>query len=258
MESIFVKGLVVREVQCREADKILTLLTEEYGKITVTGKGVKSMKSPHMVASQMYAYSSFVLVKSKKYFYISESELIEAFFGLRSDIDKLSLAAYIADVAEDISLENVPDPELLRLTLNTLYAVANRTHKISKIKGAYELRVSSAAGFRPDLVGCSGCGVYSSGTMYLDVMNGRLLCPECRLAELSEKEDDGTAHIHIALTPDVLEAMRYTIYSPMPRYLSFSLPDESLRLYGKATEKYLLSHIEHGFYSLDFYKSMLS
>ena len=216
------------------------------------------MKSRHMVSAQMYAYSHFVLSKSKKYFYISESELIEAFFGLRSDIDKLSLASYIADVAEDLSLENAPDPELLRLTLNTLYAISTGTHSIPKIKGAYELRVSSVAGFRPDLVGCAKCKAYSCETMYLDVMNGRLLCPSCRLEKLSEPSEDGSAVIHLALTPEVLEAMRYTIYSPMQRYLSFTLPESSLRFYGKVSEKYLLSHLEHGFYSLDFYKSMLS
>ena len=91
-------GLVVRETSLGEADKILTLICAGVGRINVSAKGVRSLRSPHMAATQIFAYSSFILRRGKRYYYIAESELIEPFFGLRSDLDRLSLAAYVADV----------------------------------------------------------------------------------------------------------------------------------------------------------------
>ena len=100
-----VKGLLLRDVRVGEADKILTLICEDVGRIVVSGKGVKSLRSPHMPATQIFTYSSFVLRKGRKYYYIVESELHEAFSGLRSDIDRLSLASYMADVLLDLCPE---------------------------------------------------------------------------------------------------------------------------------------------------------
>ena len=93
----------------------------------------------------------------------------------------------------------------------------------------------------------------------MDVMNGRILCSDClrNVRHTDDLVDDGTAHIYLRLTPAVLDAMRYTIYSPANRYLSFTLQEDALKLYASVCEKYLLNHIEHGFYSLEFYKSLL-
>ena len=188
MERITVRGLNVRETETGEYDKIITLVTQEMGKITVTGKGVKSLKSRHMVACQPFAYSTFVLKKSKKFWYIEESECIECFYGLRADLDRLALSAYVCDVLCDVSVENAPDTETLRLTLNTLYAISSRTDMpLSKIKAAFELRMSCECGFCPELSRCDVCGCEPSADVYLDVMNGRLLCFDCK--PRAEKEE---------------------------------------------------------------------
>ena len=66
MEEANVHGLVVRETKVGDHDKILTLLTLEKGLITVTGKGVRSLKSKNMVSCQPFTYSSFFIKKTNK------------------------------------------------------------------------------------------------------------------------------------------------------------------------------------------------
>lgn len=259
MERISVHGLCVRETNVGEADKIVTLVTMEYGKLSVSAKGVRSLRSRHMVSTQPYCYSNFVLRKSKKYYYIEESEPIECFFNLRSDLDKLSLAAYICDVAADVSVEGSPDPELLRLTLNTLYAI-NKGTSLDKTKAAFELRAASIIGFCPDLSSCDICGKDDGHEMYLDIMNGRLLCRDCKPRAQKEaelEEESGTARLYLIIPRDTLAAMRYIVTAPPERFLSFSLDEDSMYQLGIASEKYLTNHIEHGFYTLDFYKSLI-
>ncbi len=259
-KELKVRGLLLREVHIGEADKIVTLVCEGIGRIDVSGKGVRSIRSPHMASTQIFAYSSFVLRRGKKYYYIAESELCEPFYGLRCDIDRLSLASYIADVVLDLIPEGTADDDLLRLTLNTFYAISEKKNiPMKQIKGAFEMKAADLAGFCPDLGSCLRCGTSSHKEMYLDVMNGGIVCGDCRTPLILEnaRTDNGTAMIHLKLTPAVLAAIRYISVSDERRFLSFTLADSELPLFGSVSEKYLLDHIEHGFHSLDFYKSML-
>ena len=260
MELIHVDGLVVQDEPIGDYDKLLTVITESMGKIRISGKGVRSLKSKHMPATQTFCYSSFVLRKSHGYFYISDSSLKEAFFGLRMDLNKLALASYLCDIAADFSVEGMGDADLMKLTLNTLYALANHPHiPLVQLKAAYELRSACIEGFKPNLVACDVCCAFENKQMYLDVMNGRLLCSDClrTVRKTADIEDEGTAHIYLKLTSPVLKAMQYTVYAPGNRYLFFSLDEKELPRYASVCEKYLLNHIEHGFYSLEFYKSLL-
>lgn len=259
MEEIIVHGLVVRETDLNDYDKLLTVITEELGKIYVTGKGVRSLKSKHLSSTQLYSYSIFV-VKKRKYYYIADSELKEAFFELRTDLERLSLCAYIADIAAEMTVENMPDVPLLRLTLNAFYAIARGKHPLSKIKAAYELKAAALEGVCPDLVACTVCGKFEGQSMYLDVMNGRLVCPSCRVAYEREKhftQDDETADIYLKISPAVLDAMRYIAYSDQKKMLSFLLEEEMLDELSHVCEKYLVNQLEHSFSSLDFYKSII-
>ncbi len=261
MEQLETKGLVIREVAVGEADKLLTLLTPDYGKLTVSVKGAASLKSRHMASSQLFAYSTFVLKKSKKYFYVSESETIECFFGIRFDLERLALATYICDVIDYLALEGVEDEGLLLLTLNPLYALSEKNNlSTAQIKASFELRAAAVSGFEPDLNECAACGKrdLSKGAI-VDVMNGRVLCAECSGDPSFALNDyqSGTAVLRIKVSGPVLDAARFTVSSPLERFLSFSLPENDLPAFSSLCEKYLLSHIEHGFKSLDYYNDLI-
>ncbi len=260
MKEVTVHGLVVRETDVGEYDKILTLVTREYGKISVTVKGAKSIKSKHIGACQPFAYCSYLLRMSKKYFYVVESQNIEFFYMIRFDLDKMALATYICDVCAELSVEGMADPELLRLTLNTLYALNSKEIPMSQIKAAFELKAAEIAGFMPDLASCGYCGEDVKGEFYIDIMNGRLLCKNCKpLAENDEiMEESGTARLYMIINPSVLAAMRFVIMSPVEKFLSFTLDEDELYIFSRVCETYLVNHIEHKFFTLDFYKDLIS
>lgn len=259
MEEIRLSGLVVREVEIGDYDKLITLVTMEAGKVSFTAKGVRSLKSKHIPTTQLYAYGTYILKKYKQYWYLVDSELNEAFWGLRTDIAKLALSAYIADVCADISVEDQPDEPLLRLTLNALYALANDVAPLWRVKAGFELKAMALGGFCPDLVACSRCGRYEGSDMYLDIMNGKLVCPQCRGAYERKKiaeEEDYASGIYSHITPAVLQAMRHIAYADQKKMLAFDLDEDSMKGLSQVCEKYLLNQMEHGYYSLDFYKSV--
>jgi hypothetical protein len=131
---------------------------------------------------------------------------------------------------------------------------------MQQIKAAFELKAAELAGFMPDLGGCGYCDEEISGDCYIDIMNGRLLCKSCKpLAENDEiMEESGTARLYMIVTPSALAAMRFVVLSPVEKFLSFTLEEDELYVFSRVCETYLVNHIEHKFYTLDFYKDLIS
>lgn len=260
------KGTVLREVAVGEKDKLLTVLTHDLGVITVSAKGIRSVKNPNISSAQLFCYSNFVLYKKGDFYWLRESDLIENFYGLRSDIEKYALAAYICSIAEDFACVDEDIPIVERLVLNTLYAISNELADRKLIKAAFEMRVASVFGFMPDLFECSSCmGELNSKTVF-DVMNGGVICEKCRQRFAADvyliRDDSPDSYeslepvIRFDITPDVLSALKYVVTAKGERLFSFKLEKESLEIFSEVCEKYLLHHLGRGFSTLDFYKSM--
>ena len=91
-----VRGVVLRSVNLGESDRIITVYTKERGIISLMVKGARSLKNRNMAATQQFCYSDFVIGTRQDKLYLKESSLIESFFSLRSSIEGLALAQYIA------------------------------------------------------------------------------------------------------------------------------------------------------------------
>lgn len=258
-----VNGVVIRAVDLQDNDRLLTLFTEKYGKITVYARGSRILKSKYLMSSQMFCYSSFSLYKKEDRYWIREAEPIEGFYSLRENLEKMSLASYICEVLLDVGMENEPDVPLLRLTLNSLYAITMGLAPLAKIKGAFELRAASILGFMPSIACCNRCAK-RDGTFFLDVMNGTILCETCHAEDEAlhgggplDEYEAAHARIICLLPEQVRYAVEHVITADLRRLLSFELSAENERFFAKAGEQYLLNHLERGFKTLEFYKEVV-
>ena len=255
-----IDGLVVRETEAGENDKRITLLTAQRGKITVSAKGARSLKSKYMNAIGLFTYGNYEITERAGFSWLGGASIIEPFYPIRDDIDRLALASYIVDVAGELSGAEEPADELLRLTLNTLYAISNDLKPHAQIKAVYELRAMAMSGYMPMLDGCGLCGKDKSELMYLDIMNGMLKCEECIHKLNSSREitvsEDGASVILVPMNYSALSAARYITEVPLAKVMSFTLEDETLKMLSKMSETYLLHHLEKNFSSLDFYNSV--
>ena len=95
------KGLVLREIEYKDYDKILTVLTADFGKMTMKARGVRRKSSPLKAACQLLTYSEFTLFEYRDMATINEAQPIALFSGVRTDLVLLSLGSYFAQ----------PDPE---------------------------------------------------------------------------------------------------------------------------------------------------
>lgn len=257
MKEIEVKGLVLRTVDVSESDRMLTLYTEEMGLVSAYARGSRSLKSRKMSSTQQFCYASFMLCERSDKYWIGEAMLIESFFGIRDTLPGLALAGYIAEVLSDVGTAE-PERDLLRLALNSLYAIANGKAELWKIKAAFEARTASVIGFMPDVLACQACGE-GGGEFFFDIMAGAIECRDCHKKREARGElmtEAHESHIVYQLSEGAKTALGYCLYAPIEKIFSFSIGDEDVRLFEKAAEGYLLNHLERGFKTLDFYNEV--
>ncbi|HOO26055.1 MAG TPA: DNA repair protein RecO, partial [Clostridiales bacterium] len=101
--QINTEGLVIRERSVGENDRLITVLTRDYGLVKAFANGAKRLKSRSQSATQLLAYSSFVFYQGRDSYTVNDARSIEIFFKLRQDIEKLSLAQYFCELAEELA-----------------------------------------------------------------------------------------------------------------------------------------------------------
>ena len=240
-------GLVIRVTAYNDKDALLTLLTPNHGKLTAKARGLYRKNSPLAASCQLLAYGEFTLFEYRSMYTINEAHSLELFTALRRDLQKLSLGTYFAQAAELLSQEDLPNPELLSLTLNCLYALSKMDISEAQIKAVFELRGACLAGYAPDLYGCHRCG--NPFPDRFDLSQGRLECSGCR--------DHLSTGIRMPVTASVLETMHYITTCDAKKLFSFGAGPDTLEQLSAITESYLTTQLERGFSTLDFYKSLL-
>lgn len=241
-----IQAIVLRVTDYNDRDALLTVLTRNHGKLTIKARGLRRKNSPLIAPCQLLAFGEFTLFEYRGMYTINEAHSIELFQHLRRDLTKLSLGTYFAQVSEVISQEDLPNPELQALLLNSLYALSELNLPENQIKAAFELRAACLAGYTPDLYACHVCN--NDIPDRFDLSAGQMECTGC---------GRGESGIRIPVNPGMLQAMRYICMCDSKRLFGFSLGDENLDKLASLTEGYLATQLERGFSTLDFYKSLL-
>jgi DNA repair protein RecO (recombination protein O) len=245
---ITTKALVLRSVDYKESDKILTLLTTELGKVTASARGCRKKGSPIAAGCQLLCWAEMVLYEYQGRWVVKEAVTEREFRGVREDLEKLALACYLSEVTELLAVEGLPSPELLSLILNSLHALEKLNKPDALVKACFELRAMCVAGYEPLLDGCAVCGCEAPEEPRFHLREGVLHCAPCR-GELG----DG---ISMPLDPAALKAMEHVAWGDPKRLFSVALGAESLKRFADLTEAYLHTQLERGFRTLDYYKSI--
>lgn len=151
-KHIKTEGIVLKETPLGENGKLLVFFTKEYGKISVAAKGVKKPGSSLVQLSQLFAYSRLELYKGNSSLYtLTGGTLIEPFFGLSEDFERISAAGKMSIVLLKVIQEDLPDEETLRLFLNSLYFISTGKRKPEFIKIIFMLKMMQYQGILPEV-----------------------------------------------------------------------------------------------------------
>lgn len=243
--NLVTKGLVIKETNIGEADRLITVITEDNGLVKAYASGAKSIKSKRGSGTGLLSYSSFCFSKKGSTLRVTEATPIKIFFGAGDDIGVLSLSQYFCEMCLVFEPSGQNKNEFLRTVLNSLYFLTEKKKDLYLIKAITELRIAAISGFLPNLIACDTCGRFEDERMFFDLANGNIYCSSC-----NENGDN------MPINKTVLSAMRHIVYSEFSKLYSFSVPQTDAKYLSGITEKYILKKTEQNFKTLNFFNSI--
>lgn len=237
------QGLIIRTVSVGENDRLVTVFTKEYGVLKAYVPGAKSIKSKRGAATSLLTYSNLSLVRKGEFYRITEASAVSCFFVLGIEPRVLFLSQYFCELCDVFVQPGTPNPEFLRLILNSLHFIVKEKKYPPFIKAITEFRIAVISGFMPDLLACSECGAFEDDVMYFNPAEGYLICSACA------QQSDSL----LALDRTLLSALRHIAFSEFGKLYAFEIPENSADALSDITEKYLLIQTGNDFRTLDFY-----
>lgn len=182
-----VEGIVIRSMDYGEGNKIVTLLTENNGKVGVIARGAKKLKSRLAAMVQPFTYGEYVFFRQNGGLgTLNQGEIIESHFSLREDLFLAAYASYACELLD----RTLQDEEVGRFWFTQLKACldALSTGKDPQIVlHLYEIKVLQAAGYGPSFSACVNCGAEDDSTFMSPRLGGKL-CRRCRHHDPAARE----------------------------------------------------------------------
>ena len=176
-------------------------------------------------------------------FYCNGATVIESHFKLRSDLERLSLAGYFADLVNSVVQDGQTDNAVLHLLMNALYLLTYSEKTQAHIKAVFEMRLMTLAGFAPELHRCVKCGA-EEGMITGFSFSGGTVCANC---------DSNAAFI----SPAIHKALVFVTEGNAKNIFSFVLTPDVQKQFSDICEKYVIYQTGTALKSLAFYKSLL-
>lgn len=177
--EIKLNALMLRAVDYKDNDKILTLLSAERGKITAGIKGVRKAGAKLKFAAQPFCFAEYILsARGDMYTVIGASET-EDFYDLRTDIGKFYAASAVCEVAEALTYEYAEDKDIFIACIEALSQMCGEGESMALIR--FLLKALSLSGYGISTESCSECGanLFKAERMRFDKQTGSFTCWDC-------------------------------------------------------------------------------
>ncbi len=175
------QAVVIRTQKLGEADRIITMLTREHGRIRCVAKGVRRTKSKFGARLEPGSHIDVQLFIGKTFDTVTQVEAIENFGDeLSRDYRRWTMSSAILETAERFtSQEREPALQEYQLVVGALRALAESRHDPSLILDAFLLRSLALGGYAPSMTICSRCEK-PGPHRYFSLVGGGSVCSDCR------------------------------------------------------------------------------
>ncbi len=149
MKFVRTQGVVLRYRNRNEADRLLTVLSPDLGRIMVFARGCRKPKSRFLAFSQLFCYGEVIISPYRDIYILNQAEVKNSYYDIRKDMDRLSCATYIVNLAEAVATTGENHTPLFSLLLHTLSYLSYSNRHPLEIALIYELKFLDQAGYRP-------------------------------------------------------------------------------------------------------------
>ena len=155
---ISVNCLVLRRANYKDYDRMVTLLTDELGRVDAVVRGCRRPKSELISASEPFMAGQAQLYRASGRVTVEAFRPTEAFLPLRQDMDRLTAGAAWLRTLERVSLEDAPQGDILMLALDALSYLSYSGLDIKQVDFMFTVKLCRLLGMLPDFSSCGVCG----------------------------------------------------------------------------------------------------
>ncbi len=238
LAPITTEAVLLRAVPYGEADLIVHLLGRRLGKLGAFARGAR--KSVKRFGGGLEPFTLLrVEVQERRgadLFDLRSASVLEPHLALRNDLGCLAHAGYASELARELLQDHEPHDALLD-TLLELFEVLSAVGPRSLTLRGFELRALAAAGFAPQLAGCTSCGAGfgAGGVLGFDAELGGVVCVQCMrpavirldpaaLRLLRALQEHGLRSAAEAAEADLpLDAVRHALRAFLDRHVQHNL-----------------------------------
>lgn len=176
------EALVLRTMRLGEADRIVTLVGKENGRIRAVVKGVRRTKSRFGARLEPFTHLSLVLWRGKSDLdTVTQAEVLQTYRPIREDLDRYSLGAVMLEACDRVIQEREHSGPLLDVLVHSLNRLSTDASPL--VLAQFLLKLTAVAGFAPALDACAECDAPSS---WFSPGQGGSVCPRCRSLDAEE------------------------------------------------------------------------
>lgn len=174
------EAIVLRTHSLGEADRIVTLLTREHGKVRAVVKGVRRTRSRFGARLEPFMMTDVQLYTGRSLDTVTQAETLSP-YGEQIVVDypRYTAATAMVETADRLTEEREPAVQQFLLLAGGLRTLAAGHHEPGLVLDAYLLRALAVAGWAPTFVDCARCGEPGPHRA-LSVTAGGAVCPACR------------------------------------------------------------------------------
>jgi DNA repair protein RecO (recombination protein O) len=234
--------IVLRQQHFGEADRLLTLLTPECGKLRAIAKGVRRPSSRKAGHLDLFMRTDVLLALGRNLDIITQAQTLDPYRALREDLLRSSYASYCVELLDCFTPDGEANHELYRLLANTLSRL-NTSDNLALTARHYELQLLDLVGFRPELERCLGKGEQiKPEDQHFDALAGGVLCSSCG------SQRRGARPISV----DALRLMRFLQRSPYAAVQQLRVRPKVAAELERTQLRYITVQLEKQLKSVDF------
>ena len=174
-------AIVLRHVNYRDNDRMVTLFSPSRGRVDAVIRNCRKPRSHNLNAGELFALGDYMLLESGGRTTVTSVRLIETFYPLRQNYERLTCGTYLLSLTEAVVAPEQERQELFMLLLHTLSRLAFSDQPWRPLLAGFLLHFAACEGFKPRLNHCVFCGKrMEEGPCFFDLEEGGLCCGDCR------------------------------------------------------------------------------
>ena len=191
--EIKTEAIVLRSIDYKDNDKLLTLFSPSLGKITAGIKGVKKPKAKLAFAAQPFCFAEYVLAEKGGRYTVTGAYLHESFFSLRYDIVRFYAACALAEITLSILYENEKYESLFIGLIEALKDLSLSGENVAESVTGFALIALRESGYPLDLGFYEECDGDIGDKLWFDFADGRF----CSFENCTQGERASLSTYHI-------------------------------------------------------------